>query len=266
MYNINNGLLEYITNNFLTEVWQAQTLFLAFVVISIAAAYLLGSVNSAIIISKVFYGDDIRKYGSGNAGLTNMLRTYGKKAALFTLLGDILKTALAIAVTGILLGFHYQHGMSLDDGYCYMAGLFAVVGHVFPIYYKFKGGKGVLATATMALILTPIPFAILILLFIAIVYMSRYVSLGSVIVAVLYPVLVNGYIRFVTGSAAPGILSLCTIVLAIFIVWCHRGNLERISKRTERKISFGGGKKERIGQEESAEEDEKSVGGNEDDE
>ena len=120
-----------------------------------------------------------------------------------------------------------------------------MLGHVFPIYYKFKGGKGVLATAAMALILTPIPFVILLLLFIGIVAASKYVSLGSVSVASLYPVLVAGYVKFL-GIPTLSIMTLSTILLAIFIVWCHRENLERISERTERKISFGKGKKEKI--------------------
>ena len=238
MFNLNTGLLVYLTNNFLKETWQYWLLYIGFIVVGIAVAYLLGSINTAIVVSRVFYRDDIRRYGSGNAGLTNMLRTYGKGAAGMTLLGDMLKTAIAIFITGVLLGFNYNAGMSLNDGYCYMAGLFAVVGHVFPIYYGFKGGKGVLVTATMALILTPIPFLFLLLIFIIVVGLSKYVSLGSVTAAVLYPVIVNFYIKLLYGTGAPGILSLCTVLLAIFIVWCHRGNLQRISDRTERKISF----------------------------
>ena len=239
--NLNNGLIESLT--FSAE-WQLYTVLALFITVSFAAAYLLGSVNSAIVISKLLYGEDIRNHGSGNAGLTNMLRTYGAKAAVLTLIGDVLKTALAIFITGFLLGFHYFGGISLGDGYCYVAGMFAVLGHVFPVYYKFKGGKGVLVTATMALILTPIPFLILIALFALIVWLSRYVSLGSVSAAVLYPVLVNGYIKFAFEAQSPALISLSTIILAIFIVWCHRANLQRISNRTERKISFGPKKNE----------------------
>ena len=239
MFKLNLGLLEYLTNNqVITEEWHFWTLNILFVVVGIAASYLLGSVNTAIVVSKVFYHDDIRKYGSENAGLTNMLRTYGKGAAGLTLLGDMLKTGLAIFIMGVLLGFHYFGGISLGDGYCYIAGLFAVVGHVFPIYYGFKGGKGVLVTATMALILTPVPFLVLLVLFIAVVALSKYVSLGSVTSAVLYPVVTNAYINIFLSGKPSAILSLCTIMLAIFIVWCHRGNLQRISDRTERKISF----------------------------
>ncbi len=238
MFNLNSGLLYYLTNNVYTEEWQFYVSYTAFIIFSIAAAYLLGSVNTAIVISKLFYRDDIRRYGSGNAGLTNMLRTFGKRAAVMTLLGDMLKTALAVFIAGLLLGFNYKNGMSLNDGYCYMAGLFAVMGHVYPIYYGFKGGKGVLVTSTMALILTPIPFLILLAVFVLVVCLSKYVSLGSVIVAVLYPVIVNGYIGIFCGGKTPGIIALSTILLAIFIVYLHRENLARISNRTERKISF----------------------------
>ncbi len=247
---LNTGFIYSFINNLSAsngwksgEEWKVSAIFFAFVFLSIAVSYLLGSVNSAIIISKVMYGDDIRRHGSGNAGLTNMLRTYGKAAAVLTLVGDMLKTALAILFTAIIFGFQYQGAISLNDGYCYIAGVFAVFGHVFPIFYGFKGGKGVLVTATMALILTPIPFLILLVLFAVIVAMSKYVSLGSVSVAILYPVVVNFYIKFLFGQSASAILLFCTMILAVFIVWCHRENLKRISNRTERKISIGGKKK-----------------------
>ena len=236
----NTGLLYEIT---FTEKWQLFATQIGFIILAIAVSYLLGSINSAIIVSKSLYKDDIRKHGSGNAGMTNMLRTYGLGAAGLTLLGDVLKTVIAVVFTAFLFGFRYNYGISLNDGYCYMAGLFAVLGHVFPIYYGFKGGKGVLATAAMALVLTPIPFLILITIFVIIVAISKYVSLGSVTVAILYPVVVNFYIKYIFSSNPPGIMMLCLIILAIFIVWCHRENLSRISNRTERKISIGGKKK-----------------------
>ena len=214
----------------------AMAVYAAAYVAVIIISYLLGSINSSIIISRTMYNDDIRKHGSGNAGLTNVLRTYGKKAAALTLVGDMLKGIVSIAIAGVVFGFLYFGGISFSQP-CYIAGMFAVLGHVFPIYYGFKGGKGVLTTATMVLVLAPIPFAILLAVFIAIVAGSKYVSLGSVSVAVLYPVIVNGYIS-VLGMPHPGLVSLSTILLAILVVWCHRENLKRISDRTERKISF----------------------------
>ena len=206
------------------------------------AAYLLGSINSAILISKLIYKEDVRTKGSGNAGMTNMLRTYGKNAALLTLAGDLLKTVIALIIAAIPFGFNYTAGIAIGGpmGECYLAGLFAVLGHIFPLYYKFRGGKGVLVTSTMALVLTPIPFLLLFLLFVVVVWISKYVSLGSVIVATLYPVLINGYfsVRF-DGLGMPVLAAISTITLAILIVWCHRANLQRISERKEHKISFG---------------------------
>ena len=250
MFSLNTGFVEsfinYLSNTYgwqSGEEWKAICILLGFVLLSIVVSYLLGSINSAIIISKVMYGDDIRRHGSGNAGLTNMLRTYGKSAAALTLVGDMLKTVLAILFTAVIFGFNYTGAISLGTGFCYIAGVFSVFGHVFPIFYGFKGGKGVLTTATMALVLTPIPFAFLLVLFVLIVAMSKYVSLGSISVAILYPVVVNFYITFMFGHSASAILLLCTMILAVFIVWCHRENIKRISDRTERKISIGGKKK-----------------------
>lgn len=239
MFSLNDGLLVYLFGNGEpVNVTVFYITYVSFILISMISAYFLGSINSAIITSKLLYHDDIRKHGSGNPGLTNMFRTYGKGGAGLTLLGDVMKNALAIFIAGVLFGFNYVGGISDSDGYCYMAGLFAIVGHMFPAYYGFKGGKGVLSTATVALILAPIPFAILFAIFAGIVAISKYVSLGSVSAAILLPVVINAYFRIALSAQTPGIISLCTIIIAILIVWCHRGNLQRISDRTERKISF----------------------------
>lgn len=237
MFNLNYGILNSLYPDGVTP-----SVFYPYYIIGtilvIAVGYLLGSVNSSIIISKLLYRDDIRRHGSGNAGTTNMLRTYGKLAALLTLLGDIAKTALSVLFAAVLFGFNYSAGISTGAGFCYVAGLFTILGHVFPVYYGFKGGKGVLATAAMALILSPVAFLFLLVLFIIIVAVSKYVSLGSVTVAVLYPVVLHGMFQVLFGSAMPGLTALSVIAAAILIVWCHRHNLERISNRTENKISF----------------------------
>ena len=213
-------------------------LLIAFVVASAIFSYLFGSLSSAIIVSKALYKEDIRNHGSGNAGLTNMLRTYGGKAAVFTLLGDMLKTALAILFTALLLGFEYKNGVSLS-GYCFFSGLCAVLGHVYPIFYGFKGGKGVLVTATMALILSPACFAVLFTLFLIILAISRYVSLGSITVASLFPVCVCLYIVFVCQATLPILTVISTVFLGGFIVWCHRSNIGRLLKGNEKKFSIG---------------------------
>ncbi len=232
MFNLNEGLLAHLFPDGMSPFVLFGSLFLV-----LCASYLLGSINSAIIISRALYKEDIRTKGSGNGGMTNMLRSFGGKAALLTLFGDLGKTAVSVFLAGFVFGFNYVGGISVN-GFCYFAGLFAVLGHVFPIYYRFKGGKGVLVTSTMALILTPVPFLILFVIFVLIVYMSKYVSLGSVSVAVLYPVLLHGTFAVLFESAMPGLISLAAIILACLIVWCHRENLKRIGEGKESKLSF----------------------------
>jgi len=229
------GLFGMLTDNGNEE----NVLLLVLMVLASAIfSYILGSLSSAIIVSKALYKEDIRTHGSGNAGLTNMLRTFGKKAGILTLLGDMLKTALAILFTAILLGFEYKNGISLS-GYCYLSGLCAVLGHVFPIFYGFKGGKGVLVTATMALVLTPACFAILFTLFLIILAISRYVSLGSIVVASLFPVSIVLYTVFIC-NATPSIMTIVsTVFLGGFIVWCHRSNIGRLLAGNEKKFSIG---------------------------
>ncbi len=244
MFHLNYGLLQYWFqgSNPILPTKLYIPFFIGGIVLVIAISYLLGSINSAIIISKTLYRDDIRRHGSGNAGMTNMLRTYGKGAAGLTLLGDMMKTFLGILFAGLLFGFNYFAGISTGDGVCYIAGMFVVLGHVFPCFHKFKGGKGVLSTATMALILSPFVFLILFLIFVGVVWVSKYISLGSVTTAILYPVVLSGYFEFMfakTDISTPGFAALSSIILAILIFWCHRENLRRISERTENKFSFG---------------------------
>ncbi len=202
-----------------------------------AVSYLLGSINSAIIVSKTMFKEDVRSHGSGNAGLTNMLRTYGKGAAALTLIGDMAKTALAVLFTALIFGFSYKNGISLS-GYCYLAGLCAVLGHVYPIFYGFKGGKGVLVTAAMALILCPAIFGVLIALFVVIVAISGFVSLGSIIVAALFPICVCLYSHFLCGEISI-LAAVCSLFLAVFIIWCHRSNIKRLLAGNEKKLSIG---------------------------
>lgn len=247
MFNLNQGgLFAAICGNGENVVMENVVLFFAFFLLSIAAGYLLGSVNTAIVISKVFFKDDIRKYGSGNAGMTNMLRTFGGKAALGVLFGDMLKTALSICIGGVLFGFGYIGGFSMGYNSAHMlfmgigtytAGLAAVLGHIFPVYYGFRGGKGVLVSATMALILSPILFAIMFAIFVLLVATSKYVSLGSVTSAIVYPLLVHGLFGMM-NTVTPPLILLITIMIAVIITVAHKENLKRIGNRTERKLSF----------------------------
>ncbi|MDD2269511.1 MAG: glycerol-3-phosphate 1-O-acyltransferase PlsY [Eubacteriales bacterium] len=205
--------------------------YFAGLLVVVVIAYLLGSINSAIIISKVKYKDDIRKHGSGNAGMTNILRTYGKKDAVLTLLGDMLKIAVAVFIARLLCG---------EEG-AYLAGLFGVIGHIFPIYYKFRGGKGVVASATTILTIDWQIFLVLLGLFVIIVAIWRYVSLASVVSGIVYPALVNLKVLVMTNHTAPPtpIMLLFPLFVAIMLIVTHRENIKRIMNRTENKIIFG---------------------------
>lgn len=198
-----------------------------------AAAYLLGSINTSILVAKV-YGVDIRAHGSGNAGMTNALRVLGKKAAVFVLIGDILKGVIAISVATLLVNIsaNLLQGIIMFDMdiYKYAAGFFVVLGHNFPVYFKFKGGKGILSTATVVAILHPKLFLCLLALFVVIVAITRYVSLGSVCAAAALVVIPLFTMRdnpaFIVFAAVTG-------VLAIFM---HRSNILRLVQGSENKL------------------------------
>ena len=208
-------------------------------------AYLLGSINSAVLFSRLFFGADVRTKGSGNAGLTNMFRVYGKGAAGLTLLGDILKTVLSIVIAGIFFGFHYVSGISV--GYaCYIAALFCVFGHIKPIYYGFRGGKGVLCCATTVLVLAPIVFLILFAVFALVVYVSRYISLGSIVVAGLLPITLQAYMQTLANDSYDFFVVLFGFVMTVIIIYCHRANLGRLWRHEENKFSFHRNSNEKV--------------------
>ena len=202
----------------------ALILTLIGVLLCIIVPYLIGSINPAIILSKKIYHDDIRTHGSGNAGATNTLRTFGKKMAAIIFSLDLLKAALAVLFGSLI--------MTREIGGA-IAGLFVILGHMFPIFYKFKGGKGVACMAMVILILSPISFVILLALFIALVLMTRYVSLGSVMGAFFYPIIQFAF------YPQHGWITLSSILTMILVVFMHRENIKRLMAGKESKISFG---------------------------
>ena len=192
-------------------------------------AYFLGSLNFAVIISKVKFHEDIRKYGSGNAGMTNMLRTYGKSAAAFTLLGDAAKAAVSVMIGTLLCG----------EAGAYIAGLCCVIGHSFPIYYGFKGGKGIVVTAMTILCLNWLAFVILFAIFVLLVATTKYLSLGSIIGMLLYPLMLNRLYPFTHGGMSEGAVpAIVSILNAALVIWLHRENLKRLWKGNENKFSL----------------------------
>lgn len=215
------------SNGFIFKDQQQYSIFLyvGLMLAIAAAAYLLGSVNSAVIFSRLMYGEDIRQKGSGNAGMTNMMRTYGNAPAALTLVCDMLKTLVAMAIGTSLCGVTGA----------YIAGLFAVVGHVFPIYYGFKGGKGVASSAMMILYLNAWAFLILVLMFVLIVWATKYLSLASVICILVYPLMLY---RMDTVLTDRGIRLIITLIVAGIVFFKHRTNISRIMNGTESRFSF----------------------------
>lgn len=188
-------------------------------IIVVIISYLLGSVPFAYIMIRLFKGIDIRKVGSGNVGSTNALRTAGKRVALATLLGDLLK-GLAAAWIGL------QTSGEMLAAVCVLA---AVIGHCWPVFIGFKGGKGMATTAGAILLLMPKVFLFLAIIFVLIVFFSRYVSLASVSVAVLLPLTA-------LFLSQPGSYLLVSVILTVLVIYRHRENIERLRNGNERKI------------------------------
>ena len=204
-------------------------------IITAIIAYLIGSINFSVIISKKMAGFDVREKGSGNAGSTNVLRTVGKKAAVLTLVCDILKGIVSILIA-ILLGkiFKNTNKAILVE----IAALLVVIGHTYPVFFEFKAGKGV-ATSLGIILLINWKIGLICLLFaLALMALTRMVSLGSISAAVLFAILII-FIRD-TSYIVPYNSSFIIfgIMLAALVIFNHRKNLKRIIDGTENKLSF----------------------------
>ena len=205
----------------------------AYIIVGIVA-YLLGSISFFFFISKKMAGFDVREKGSGNAGATNMLRSVGKQAAILTLIGDALKGVVAI-LFAILVG---AIAKDLDKSLLVqIAGILVVIGHTFPIFFGFKGGKGV-ATSLGVVLTTNWKIGLICLVFaLVLMALTRIVSMGSVGAAILFPVLVlfmNTNFTVTEGSS----YLVYSIILAVIVIFNHRSNIKRILNGTENKLSF----------------------------
>ncbi len=206
------------------------------VVCVVLSSYFIGSVSSAVIISKLMSGKDIREEGSGNAGATNMLRVHGKGAGALTLVCDILKGVIAILLS--MLFDMWLKSAAPDSIFignlAYIAGFFAVIGHDFPIFFKFRGGKGVATSLGVVLMLNWKIGLIVLALALIIMIVSRYVSLGSITAAVSYPILVIG---FMVGSEKWNVFYILSAVLmALVLILKHHANISRLLKGEENKL------------------------------
>ena len=196
-------------------------------ILLIIAAYLLGSIPSGLIVGKVFYNTDIREHGSGNLGGTNTFRTLGVKAGLIVTISDILKGTLATA-----LAFWFP-----TDLHPLLIGLFAVVGHMYPIFAGFRGGKAVATSGGVLLMYNPILFLVLLGSFILSLYITKIVSLSSMIAALV----ALSYSLFTQDLP----LIFVVLALATFVFYRHRANIVRIINKTEPKIKWMSKKKDR---------------------
>ncbi len=209
-------------------------------VISAVISYLLGSCNSSIIVVRLLKREDIRKKGSKSAGLTNTFRCYGKIPALLTLIGDLAKGVIAVLLSVLvfrLFGFDVSEPFTYK-WIGYISGFFAIIGHIFPVYYGFKGGKGVLVSSSILIIIDPLTFAIIIPFFLVITLITNYVSVGSITAAVLYPVLtfmLNYFFQDLTllqSLILTGLVALTSILL----IYMHKANIARLKNGTENKL------------------------------
>lgn len=210
-------------------------------VLAAVFGYLLGSINSSILAVRLLKHKDVRDFGSGNAGLTNTLRCFGKGCAGLTLIGDLGKGVLAVFLSRYAAQLLVPEGMEMYfTGY--IAGIFAIIGHVFPLYHGFKGGKGVLVGVSIFLVLDWRVFCVLIGIFAIVLIISRYVSLASITATVCCPAVtfVSQLLRNAFDVPHVILHAVLTIPMAVMIVYMHRGNIERLKNGTERK--FGGKK------------------------
>ncbi len=198
-------------------------------VISAIIAYLLGSLNFSIIISKLTLNKDVRDYGSGNAGTTNSLRVMGIKKTLIVILGDILKGVAAVLITNAIFA---NNSGALAKA---IAGFACVLGHTFPVFFAFRGGKGVLTTAAVVGCCDIRICIIAVLVFLIIVAITRFVSLGSIIAIWTVPILFASF----WGFSPDGIIYVCFgAIIAVFVTVLHRSNIKRLIEGNENKLKF----------------------------
>ncbi len=198
-------------------------------VVLIIAAYLIGSIPTSVWISKYFFGIDIRDYGSGNAGATNTFRVLGKKWGTIVMIGDVLKGVAATSLY-ILLPYYMQNEWERTN-FMIGLGLAAVVGHIFPIWADFRGGKGVATVFGMVIAIQPVVAACCVGVFLVVLYLTRFVSLSSILASVAFAV----FILYIFNEKET-LYRLFAIVVALLVVLTHQKNIGRILRGEESKV------------------------------
>jgi acyl phosphate:glycerol-3-phosphate acyltransferase len=198
---------------------------------ALALGYLLGSLNTAVIVGKI-YGRDIRSQGSKNAGLTNTLRVLGKPAAVFVLAGDILKGVIACLI-GLHLGVYAYSGQAEDCVSLLAAGAGAVIGHNWPVYFGFRGGKGALTAAAVLFMFDWVMALICLGFFVVIVALTRYVSLGTICATMLFVA-----ISFIPVFGHTYYFYIFACLMAFIVTFKHKENIQRLLSGAENKLDF----------------------------
>jgi glycerol-3-phosphate acyltransferase PlsY len=191
-----------------------------YVILTALISYLLGSISFAVIVSRALAHKDVRDYGSGNAGLTNVVRNFGKLPGLLTLVGDFSKGVVAVML-----------GRVIFDR---LAGLFVIIGHIFPVFFGFRGGKGVLTTAGIALVIDPRVFVIAVSIFIIVFLITRIVSISSITAAFSYPIAT--YVVNALSGRPDVVDTVLTACIGVILIYMHRANIKRLINGTEPKF------------------------------
>ncbi|MEE1319003.1 MAG: glycerol-3-phosphate 1-O-acyltransferase PlsY [Ruminococcus sp.] len=215
-----------------------------FILGAVVIAYLLGSINTAVIVTRIVTKGkkDIREMGSGNAGFTNVLRTVGKVPAIFTIVCDALKAIIAVYVGGLLFSFMSVGDFSIDNVVkigMYISGFACIIGHSYPIYFHFKGGKGIVTAAGMMLVLDWRVFLLILGTFLIVFICSKIISLSSLVSAVLFGFYTFILAYFVDHGTALYI-TFCTTAafgIGVFVIIKHKDNIKRLMKGEEKKIT-----------------------------
>ncbi len=206
------------------------------ILVSCLFGYLLGSFNFAIFISKKFYNKNIKLLGSENAGTTNMLANFGKVPALITLVGDLLKGFLAVLITHFLAFKLFSTNGLLYAKYLVL--ICAVLGHIFPVFYNFKGGKGIAVTAGAMIFIDIKVLLALVAIFLIVIKFSKIVSLSSLSSSIAYPI-ITFFFNYFNNKISTKTTLVCTIyttVISIILIFSHKKNIRRIIDKKERKI------------------------------
>lgn len=217
------------------------------ILLSGIVGYLLGSISFAIILTRLFVKDDVRNFGSGNAGATNVLRVAGKKASALTFLMDFLKCAASVVI-GYLILTHFASKYGMDPSFArlgmYAAGFMCIMGHMYPVYFGFRGGKGVVTASAMMCMLDWRVFLVCAVVFFSTFFWKKTVSLSSVSAAITYPFatfVIAYFVDFLSGGFGVSYVVMATSVAALcgaVVVIKHRENIKRLLKGEEKPISF----------------------------